>query len=174
MNNNKNNFYDDRIKKIKKLMPEIVQDGMINVEEFQKVVQGYEVEENDNYAFNWPGKDKAKKGAYIATTLTLKPNKDKSKKYAEPETIYMEADNLNVLKILRDNYSNTVDLIYIDPPYNTGNEFVYPDNFEAPYEEYKKTVGIEDSEGKQLTTNKDTSGRKHTNWLNMMYPRLLL
>src|SRR5690625_4198875 len=174
MNNSKNNFYDDRIKKIKELMPEIVQDGKINVEEFQKLVHGYEVEENYNYAFNWPGKDRAKKGAYIPTTLILMPNKEKSKNFTETDNLYIEGDNLNVLKILRDSYSNKVDLIYIDPPYNTGNEFVYTDNFEAPYEEYKKTVGIKDSEGNQLTTNKDTSGRKHTNWLNMMYPRLLL
>jgi adenine-specific DNA-methyltransferase len=166
--------HNHKIEKIKQILPEIVKDGQIDIHEFEKLVEGYEIEEDYSYSFNWPGKDKAKKGAYIPTTLTLKPNKDKSKKFDETNNLYIEGDNLSVLKILRDSYSNKVDLIYIDPPYNTGNEFVYPDDFEAPYREYKKTVGIEDSEGKELTTNKDTSGRKHTNWLNMMYPRLLL
>jgi len=174
MNNNKNNYYEDKIEKIKQIVPEIVQDEKINVDEFQKLIKGYETDEDYNYTFNWPGKNDAKKGAYIPTTLTLKPNKDKSKNFEETKNLYIEGDNLNALKILRDSYSNKVDFIYIDPPYNTGNEFVYSDNFDAPYEEYKRTVGIEDSEGKQLTTNKDTSGSKHTNWLNMMYPRLLL
>jgi len=174
MNNNKNNYYEDKIEKIKQIVPEIVQDEKINVDEFQKLIKGYETDEDYNYTFNWPGKNDAKKGAYIPTTLTLKPNKDKSKNFEETKNLYIEGDNLNALKILRDSYSNKVDFIYIDPPYNTGNEFVYSDNFDTPYEEYKKTVGIEDSEGKQLTTNNDTSGSKHTNWLNMMYPRLLL
>jgi len=174
MNNEKNTYHKDKINKIKQIIPEIVQDGKINIKEFEKLVKGYETEEDYNYSFTWPGKDEARKGAYIPTTLTLKPNKEKSKKFDETKNLYIEGDNLNVLKILRDNYANLVDLIYIDPPYNTGNEFVYPDDFETPYEDYKKLVGIEDPEGKQLTTNKDTSGRKHTNWLNMMYSRLLL
>jgi len=172
--NKKNDYYEDKIEIIKQIFPEIVQDGKINVSEFQKLVNGYETEEDYNYSFNWPGKDQAKRGAYLPTTLTLKPNKKKSVNFEETNNIYIEGENLNVLKTLRDTYANKVDLIYIDPPYNTGNEFVYPDDFEEPLKNYKELVGIVDSEGKKLKTNTDTSGRKHTNWLNMMYPRLLL
>lgn len=172
--NQKNNLHEDKLNKIKQVIPEAFQDGKLNIEELQHIFEGYLTEDEYHYAFNWRGKNDAKRGAYIPTSLTLKPNLEKSVDFETTKNLYIEGDNLEVLKIMRDSYAEKVDVIYIDPPYNTGNEFVYSDDFEDSYAEYKKLVDIEDEEGKVLTTNKDTSGRKHTNWLNMMYPRLLL
>lgn len=161
--NQKNNLHEDKLNKIKQIIPEAFQEGKLNLEELQNFFGNYLTEDEYHYAFNWRGKNEAKKGAYIPTSLTLKPNLEKSVDFETTKNLYIEGDNLEVLKILRDSYAEKVDVIYIDPPYNTGNEFVYSDDFEDSYDEYKKLVDIENEEGKVLTTNKDTSGRKHTN-----------
>lgn len=106
--------------------------------------------------------------------MTLRPKIEESKDFENTNNIYIEGDNLSVLKILRDSYANKVKMIYIDPPYNTSKDFIYSDDFEEPFESYKKMMGILDEEGNKLTTDNDMSGRKHTNWLNLIYPRLLL
>src|SRR5699024_5075213 len=100
--------------------------------------------------------------------------KQASKNFDETKNLYIEGDNLEIMKILRDSYANKVKVIYIDPPYNTGNEFIYEDDFKEPLENYKRQTGLIDEKGRKTTTNQDTIGSKHTNWLNMMYPRLLL
>ncbi|WP_436668473.1 site-specific DNA-methyltransferase [Lactiplantibacillus plantarum] len=105
---------------------------------------------------------------------TLKPNKAKSKNWDETQNLYIEGDNLEVLKILQKSYANKVKLIYLDPPYNTGKDFIYRDNFHDGIENYLEQTGQVDNEGNKLSVNTETSGRYHTNWLNMMYPRLKL
>jgi adenine-specific DNA-methyltransferase len=114
------------------------------------------------------------RAAQEPTSATLKPVKDESKDWDTTENIFIEGDNLEALKILQKYYHNKVKMIYIDPPYNTGKDFVYPDNFKeglASYLEFTKQV---DGEGKKISTNSDTNGRYHSNWLNMMYPRIKL
>ena len=105
---------------------------------------------------------------------TLKPNSSKSKKFDDTNNLYIEGDNLEVLKILQKSYSDKVKLIYVDPPYNTGKDFVYKDNFEDSLDNYLEQTGQVDSEGNNFSVNPETNGRYHTDWLNMMYPRLKL
>lgn len=112
--------------------------------------------------------------AQQSTVATLKPNKAKSKNWDETQNLYIEGDNLEVLKILQKSYANKVKLIYLDPPYNTGKDFIYRDNFHDGIENYLEQTGQVDNEGNKLSVNTETSGRYHTNWLNMMYPRLKL
>lgn len=174
MINKKNELYENKITSLKQIIPEVFQDGKLNLQELQELLEGYVTQEQSTYSFTWHDKKAAKRGAYQPTTLTLKPNKEKSKNFEYTNNIYVEGDNLNVLKVLRDTYANKIKMIYIDPPYNTQNDFIYPDNFEEPYEEYKRMIGLVDEEGNKISTDTDTSGRKHINWLNMMYSRLLL
>nr|WP_239466253.1 site-specific DNA-methyltransferase [Staphylococcus sp. GFQ9D221P] len=108
------------------------------------------------------------------TVATLKPNKAKSKNWDETQNLYIEGDNLEVLKILQKSYANKVKLIYLDPPYNTGSDFVYQDSFSDSIKNYLEVTGQVDEDGTKLSTNTETSGRYHTNWLNMMYSRLKL
>lgn len=108
------------------------------------------------------------------TVATLKPNKAKSKNWDETQNLYIEGDNLEVLKILQKSYANKVKLIYLDPPYNTGSDFVYQDSFSDSIKNYLEVTGQVDEDGTKFSTNAETSGRYHTNWLNMMYSRLKL
>jgi adenine-specific DNA-methyltransferase len=105
---------------------------------------------------------------------TLRPCKEESKDWDTTQNLYIEGDNLEVLKLLQKSYYGKVKIIYIDPPYNTGNDFVYKDDFHDSLENYKKLTGQVDSEGNRMSTNTEASGRYHTDWLNMMYPRLRL
>ena len=122
----------------------------------------------ERYQFTWPGKREAKRLAREPIAKTLRPIKERSKDWDTTQNLYIEGDNLDALKLLRENYAGKVKLIYIDPPYNTGNDFVYADDFKDPLARYKEVT--------QQTTksNPETMGRYHTNWLNMMYPRLRL
>ncbi len=170
----KNQLLKDKIENIKSIIPECFVDGELNIKKLKDLFSMEEKEEKENYEFQWHGKLASKKGAYNSTTLTLKPNLEKSINFEKTKNIYIESDNLEALKILRDSYTNRVKMIYIDPPYNTEKDFVYPDNFVEPFESYQKLIGAVDEKGKKTTTKKDSFGRKHTNWLNMMYSRLLL
>ncbi|WP_253284118.1 site-specific DNA-methyltransferase [Ligilactobacillus animalis] len=139
------------------------------------MILGDEVETApERYSFTWNGKKQAMKLAQKPTTATLKPNKEKSKNWDETQNLYIEGDNLEVLKILQKSYANKVKLIYLDPPYNTGKDFIYHDNFHDSIENYLEQTGQVNSEGNKFSVNAETSGRYHTNWLNMMYPRLKL
>lgn len=175
MDNTKNINYVEKITQLQQLIPEAFQDGKLNIAELENLLNGYVSDNENNFLFTWHGKNKAKRGAYQATTLTLKPNRDKSKNFETTKNIFIEGDNLNALKVLRDSYANRVKMIYIDPPYNTGKDFIYSDNYEQPFEEYKRIIGLINDEGQAVSTSKDElKGRKHTGWLNMIYPRLLL
>jgi len=128
----------------------------------------------EHYGMDWPGKKEALKLIQTTSAATLKPNRDESVNFDTTENLYIEGDNLEVLKLLQKSYYGKVKMIYIDPPYNTGKEFIYPDNFTESLETYLEYAGLVDSAGKKFSTNTANEGRFHTKWLNMMYPRLYL
>jgi adenine-specific DNA-methyltransferase len=165
---------DDNIAKLKTLFPEIVTEGNIDFTTLQEIL-GEEIEEGDEYyRFTWAGKAQARREAHKPSTGTLRPCKEESVNWEKTENLYIEGDNLEVLKLLQKSYGGKVKMIYIDPPYNTGKDFVYKDNYKDNLRNYQEITGQRDSEGNKLKTNADSDGRYHSNWLNMMYPRLKL
>lgn len=136
----------------------------------EHVIEGRE----ERYEFTWPDKRKSMLLANAPINKTLRPIREDSLNFDETENLYIEGDNLDVLKLLRETYLGKVKMIYIDPPYNTGNDFVYEDDFAQKMEDYKEVSGDFDEEGNRLFKNTDSNGRFHTDWLNMMYPRLKL
>lgn len=156
------------IEKIKELFPEAVEEGKINFEVLRAFL-GDEVDDSrEKYQFTWNGKANSIKIAQTPSSATLRPCKDKSKNWDTTENLYIEGDNLEVLKQLQKTYYGKIKMIYIDPPYNTGNDFVYKDSFSNSLENYKNQTNQTSS------SNPETSGRFHTDWLNMMNSRLLL
>lgn len=156
------------IEKLKELFPNIVTDGKVDFDMLRTLL-GDELEESrEKYQFTWNGKANAIKTAQIPSTSTLRPCPEKSKNWESTENIYIEGDNLEVLKQLQKTYHGKVKMIYIDPPYNTGHDFVYKDNFNNTIKNY------ENQTNQDKKSNPETSGRYHTDWLNMMYPRLML
>ena len=128
----------------------------------------------ERYQFTWPDKRKAILAANAPINKTLRPCREESVDFDNTENLYIEGDNLEVLKLLQETYLGEVKMIYIDPPYNTGNDFVYRDEFKQNASEYKDNSGQYDDDGNQMVTNTESNGRFHTDWLNMMYPRLNL
>lgn len=135
-----------------------------------KVVEGNE----ERYQFTWPDKKKSVLLANAPINKTLRPCREESVDFDHTENLYIEGDNLEVLKLLQETYLGKIKMIYIDPPYNTGNDFVYEDDFAQSTEEYLDNSGQFDEEGNRLVKNLDSNGRFHTDWLNMLYPRLKL
>ena len=163
------------IAQLKQLFPEILTDGEKIDFDMLKVVLGGEVDsENERYQFTWHGKKKMIAGTQKPSKGTLRPDKEKSKNFDTTENLYIEGDNLEVLKLLQKSYNGKIKMIYIDPPYNTGGDFVYKDNFSDGINHYLKVTAQIDSEGNRLTTNTESNGRFHTDWLNMIYARLKL
>ena len=134
----------------------------------KNIVEGPE----ERYQFTWPDKRNAIRLANAPTTDTLRPCREESVDFDNTQNLYIEGDNLQVLKLLRENYLGKVKMIYIDPPYNTGNDFVYNDDFSQSAGEYVHNSGQTDEEGNRLVVNTESNGRFHTDWLNMIYPRL--
>lgn len=130
--------------------------------------------EGERFGLSWPGKSALLKVIQQPSVGTLKPCREESVKFDETKNLFIEGDNLEVLKLLQKSYFGKVKMIYIDPPYNTGNEFVYPDNFTESLETYLQYSGMVDAQGRKFATNATTEGRFHSKWLNMMYPRLFL
>ena len=131
----------------------------------------------ESFEFTWVGKREAIAEAGRPTTKTLRPDLDESVDFENSENVFITGDNLEVLKILQESYLGKIDMVYIDPPYNTGKDFVYSDKFQKTDEELKEDMELLDEEGRQvvgLTKNEKTSARYHSDWLNMMYPRLRL
>ena len=167
----------ERIEKLKELFPNIVSDGKIDWNTLKIMLGEHIIEEEERYRFTWVGKNKAIQETNIPTTSTLRPDKDSSKNWDTTENLYIEGDNLEVLKILQNSYNGKIKMIYIDPPYNTGSDFIYKDDFTLTMEEVEKQEGLRDKKGAtktvdRLTKNTKDSAKYHTNWLNMMYPRL--
>ena len=180
MENNKikkdiNNVVNDNLKALEQLFPSAVKDGQLDIKALKEELGDFEEVGNERYELNWAGKQNAKKTVQQGIgNKTLKFVEKDSKNADTTENIYIEGDNLEVLKLLRQNYYNSIKMIYIDPPYNTGNDFVYNDTFKMDKEESDKAEGIISENNEKLQKNQKSTNRYHANWLNMMYPRLKL
>lgn len=168
------NFQTELAAQLAGLIPEAIADGKVDVEKLKELLDGDAADSSERFGLFWPGKKRALRAAQEPTTATLKPDFDNSKDWDTTKNVFIEGDNLEVLKILQKHYHAKIKLIYIDPPYNTGGDFVYPDNYKEGLDTYLKWTRQVNEEGKKVTTNAETEGRYHSNWLNMMYPRLKL
>tara|TARA_E500000318_G_scaffold92759_2_gene91600 strand:- start:5783 stop:7708 length:1926 start_codon:yes stop_codon:yes gene_type:complete len=167
------------IARLKALFPELVTEGKegasVNIDVLKQLVGDATVTDCDEkFGLNWHGKRRARQLALTPSTGTLRPCPEESVDWDATQNLFIEGDNLEVLKLLQKSYAGRVKLIYIDPPYNTGNEFIYPDNFTDPTAAYLEYTGQVDASGLKLSANTESSGRFHTNWLNMMLARLRL
>lgn len=180
-------FDEEKIAQLKQLAPECFEDGKINFETLRENLgdwtQNEEDPELEHFGLFWPGKRDARRAAAIPPEGTLEPVWGEGLKADgtsdtdgtnDSKNIFIEGENLEVLKLLQKSYAGKVKMIYIDPPYNTGNDFVYDDDFTEPLQEYLRRTGQVDEEGKAMTSNKRSDGRFHSKWLSMMYPRLRL
>lgn len=162
------NIEQENVEKLKEVFPEVFADGKVDFDKLQGLLGHYIADDKEKYSFSWKGKADSLRLAQKRSTGTLRPCKEESKDWDTTENLYIEGDNLEVLKLLQSSYLNSVKMIYIDPPYNTGNDFVYTDDFADGIAHYKEVTG------QATKSNPETAGRYHTNWLNMMYPRLKL
>ncbi len=168
------NFRTELAAQLADLVPEAIADGKVDVDKLKELLDGDASDGSERFGLFWPGKKRALRAAQEPTTATLKPDFENSKDWDTTQNVFIEGDNLEVLKILQKHYHAKVKLIYIDPPYNTGKDFVYPDNYREGLDTYLEWTRQVNEEGKKVTTNAETEGRYHSNWLNMMYPRLKL
>ena len=167
-------FRTELAARLAELVPEAIADGKIDTKKLAELLGDDAADESERFGLFWPGKKRALRAAQAPTSATLKPDFANSKNWDTTQNVFIEGDNLEVLKILQRHYHNKIKLIYIDPPYNTGKDFVYPDNFTEGLETYLQWTRQVNEEGKKVSTNSETEGRFHSNWLNMMYPRLKL
>ena len=173
----------ENISKLKEIFPDIFTEDKIDFDKLKYNLGEYIDDSHEKYSFTWPNKNNAIHESQKQSTGTLRPFIDESKNWKTTQNIYIEGDNLEVLKLLQKSYYNKIKAIYIDPPYNTGKDFVYMDDYKDNLENYLKISGqssnLEEnnetlSQGLILTTNPESAGKYHSNWLNMMYPRLKL
>jgi len=161
------------IEQLKALFPEAFTEGKVDFEVLKQLLGGAVDEREEKYGLNWHGKRRARQLALTPSTGTLRPCPEDSVDWDTTQNLMIEGDNLEVLKLLQKSYAGKVKLIYIDPPYNTGKDFVYPDNFQDNIKNYLELTGQVEG-GRKISSNTEASGRFHTDWLNMMYPRLRL
>ena len=176
------NLVDENIEKIGRLFPDCLTertgaDGKteqaIDFDKLRQELSKIIVDgDEERYQFTWPGKKQAIITANAPINKTLRPCREESVDFDNTENLYIEGDNLDVLKLLREDYLGKVKMIYIDPPYNTGNDFVYEDDFAQSTDDYIGHSGQRDDDGNRLIANTENNGRFHTDWLNMIYPRL--
>ena len=162
------------VEQLKSLFPEAFTESKIDFEVLKGLLGGTVDEQPEKYGLNWHGKCRARQIALTPSNGTLRPCPEESVDWDKTQNLMIEGDNLEVLKLLQKSYAGKVKLIYIDPPYNTGKEFVYPDNFQDNIKNYLELTGQVSGDGRRISTNTESSGRFHTDWLNMMYPRLKL
>lgn len=170
-----NDIVGDNVKKLAQLFPSAVKDGEVDFEALKEELGQFEEVGSEKYELTWAGKKNAKKVAHedvIGRTLKYIP--DDSKNADTTENLYIEGDNLEVLKLLRQNYYGAIKMIYIDPPYNTGNDFIYNDSFEMEQEESDIAEGVRNEVGERYIVNTKSDNRYHANWMNMIYPRLMI
>ena len=164
----------ERLQQLKQLMPDLfTNEGKLNINELKKLVDPKSINETERYEFRWFGKSNAKREAFTPTDATLVYEEARSVNPTESENIIIEGENLAVLKLLSNSYREQIKCIYIDPPYNTGKDFVYSDKFNQEKKEYWEDTEMTEN-GYKIDTNVETDGRFHSNWLNMMYSRLLI
>ncbi|SKA71380.1 adenine-specific DNA-methyltransferase [Thiothrix eikelboomii] len=169
----------DNIAKLTALFPEILTEGAdggkrVDFEALRELLGTAVEDKEERYNFTWHGKAQARRLAQTPSTGTLRPYPAESKHWDSTQNLFIEGDNLEVLKLLQKSYHQRVKMIYIDPPYNTGKDFIYPDNYRDNIANYLELTGQTGEDGRKLAANPETSGRYHTHWLNMMYPRLKL
>lgn len=165
----------ENLAKLQTLFPEAVTEDGVNVDVLQQLIGKKPVTDaEEKYGLNWHGKRQARQLALTPSTGTLRPCPEESVNWDTTQNLMIEGDNLEVLKLLQKSYAGKVKLIYIDPPYNTGKDFVYPDDFQDNLDNYLQLTGQKGGDGRKLIANPEASGRFHTDWLNMMYPRLKL
>ncbi len=164
----------EQIDRLKGLFPEAVSEGKVDFEMLKAVLGEIVDDHAERYSFTWAGKRDAIRLLQIPSRATLKPCPEESVDWETTGNIFIEGENLEVLKLLYKSYAGRVKMIYIDPPYNTGKEFIYTDNFTDSLKTYLNLTNQADSEGNLLTSNPETSGRYHSAWLSMMYPRLFV
>jgi len=166
----------DNIERLKDIFPDAFTEGGVNFDTLRQLLGDAKVldEGEEKYGLNWHGKKKARQISLTPSIGTLLPCPDESVDWDTTKNLFIEGDNLEVLKLLQKSYANKVKMIYIDPPYNTGKEFIYPDKFQENLDTYLRYTGQVDDEGIKFSSNTETTGRKHTNWLSMMMPRLRL
>ncbi|MBN4063516.1 site-specific DNA-methyltransferase, partial [Cardiobacterium sp. AH-315-I02] len=177
-------FVDQNVTKLAELFPNCVTEKkndkgeIVHAIDFDALRQEFSdtiVEgQQERYSLNWPGKREALVTANTPISKTLRPCREESVDFDTTKNVFIEGDNLDALKLLQETYLNKIKMIYIDPPYNTGNDFIYKDNFTADKGEYEEASGQRDEDGGRLVANSDSNGRFHSDWLSMMYPRLKL
>ncbi len=170
------NLVNENIEQLKAIFPEAFGEGGINFETLRQLLGDAKVvdEGEEKYGLNWHGKKKARQIALTPSTGTLLPCPEQSVDWEKTRNLFIEGDNLEVLKLLQKSYAGKIKMIYIDPPYNKEKDFIYPDKFQDNLDTYLKYTGQVDEEGLKLSSETETAGRKHSNWLSMMYPRLKL
>src|SRR3990172_7716868 len=166
---------EDRREELLRLFPEIrTEGGKLDFERLKLALGGAIDVGKERYGLMWPGKVECFKAIQTPSVGTLRPCPEESVDFDTTENLIIEGDNLEVLKLLQKSYLGKVKMIYIDPPYNTGNDFIYPDDYTESLQTYLEYTGQVDAEGKQFSTNTDADGRFHSKWFIMMYPRLYL
>jgi len=171
---NSKNFIEEFTKELKNKFPQVFNEDKIDCEKLKLSLGELVDTGRERFGMNWPGKANAIWVAQEPSGATLKPDRKSSVDFDTTENLYLEGDNLEILKLLQRSYFNKIKMIYIDPPYNTGKEFIYPDKYTEGLETYLQYTGQIDAQGKKFTTNTETDGRFHTKWMNMMWPRLYL
>lgn len=165
---------NENVQALSRLFPEAVAEGKVNFEILRQLLDDSVDVGQERYSFTWNGKSDALRISQTPSLGTLRPCREESKKWDTTRNIYIEGDNLEVLKLLQKSYYGKVKMIYIDPPYNTGNDFVYKDKLKDSIDNYKNITGQIDGNKRDISTNTESNGRFHTDWLNMIYPRLRL
>ncbi len=168
------NIIEENVKKIKNIFPEIYDGEKIDFQKLEYLLGKYKDEGKEKYEFVWPGKNKSIKLAQTQSSGTLRPVYKSSKKWNDTNNIYIEGDNLEVLKLLQKSYNNKIKMIYIDPPYNTGNDIIYKNNYYDSIDTYLRYTKQINTDGMVFSTNTQSNGRYHSDWLSMMYSRLRL
>lgn len=164
----------ENIEALKALFPDAFTEDGIDFDVLRQLLGDEVADGEEKYGLTWYGKKRARQIALTPSTGTLRPCPEESVDWDSTQNLFIEGDNLQVLKLLQRSYANKLRMVIIDPPYNTGGEFIYPDRFQENIETYLKYTGQKDSDGFALTSNSESSGRFHSNWLSMMYPRLKL
>ena len=165
---------EEKREALKRIFPEVFTEERIDFDQLKRVLGEWVDSDVERFGLNWPGKAECMKIIQKPSIATLKPVRDESVNFDETENVFIEGENLEVLKLLQKAYFGKVKMIYIDPPYNTGKEFIYPDKYCEELKTYLAYTGQVDDNGRKFSTNTDTDGRFHSHWLNMVYPRLYL
>lgn len=168
------NLSEEKLQELRRILPEAFSESRIDWDRLKTVLGDHIDPRIEKFGFSWAGKNDAIRSVLVPSTATLRPDEKASVNFDTTENLFIEGDNLEVLKLLQKTYFEKVKAIYIDPPYNTGSDFVYKDDFKSPVKGYLEQTGQITDEGQKLQTNKETNGRYHSDWLSMMYPRLKL